>query len=274
MKRLYFSLVVIALTLSSCNTIVKKFSGLTSNDLTTDSVVFHKDAEHATVHFYVDFPTDGNELLVNAVQEYINEQLGGTYTGSQTEAQPMLDYYGAEQWDSLKVEYQDMTADGDADWMSDVSLYADKSIRKVYETEKIVTYVTQSDIYLGGAHGMQYEYGVTFRKSDGRRFGYDMMRQLYSDGFYQLTKKGLQDYFGEAGVDATRDEKLKEYLLTDDDVNALSHPVADPYMTEQGVHFLYQPYEIAPYAAGMPAFTISYEDIKPYLTIGALKLIP
>ena len=74
MKRLYFSLVVIALTLSSCNTIVKKFSGLTSNDLTTDSVVFHKDAEHATVHFYVDFPTDGNELLVNAVQEYINEQ--------------------------------------------------------------------------------------------------------------------------------------------------------------------------------------------------------
>jgi hypothetical protein len=211
MKRLYFSLVVIALTLSSCNTIVKKFSGLTSNDLTTDSVVFHKDAEHATVHFYVDFPTDGNELLVNAVQEYINEQLGGTYTGSQTEAQPMLDYYGAEQWDSLKVEYQDMTADGDTDWMSDVSLYADKSIRKVYETEKIVTYVTQSDIYLGGAHGMQYEYGVTFRKSDGRRFGYDMMRQLYSEGFYQLTKKGLQDYFGEAGVDATRDEMLKEY---------------------------------------------------------------
>ena len=57
-------------------------------------------------------------------------------------------------------------------------------------------------------------------------------------------------------------------------MNALSHPVADPYMTEQGVHFLYQPYEIAPYAAGMPAFTISYEDIKPYLTIGALKLIP
>ena len=140
---MFFSLFVIAVTLSSCNTIVKKFSGLTSNDLTTDSIVFHKDAEHATVHFYVDFPTDGNKLLVNAVQEYINEQLGGTYTGNQSEAQPMLDYYGEDQWDSLKVEYQDMTADGDTDWMSDVSLYADKSIRKVYETEKIVTYVTQ-----------------------------------------------------------------------------------------------------------------------------------
>jgi hypothetical protein len=45
-------------------------------------------------------------------------------------------------------------------------------------------------------------------------------------------------------------------------------------MTEKGVEFLYQPYEIAPYAAGMPSFTLSYQDIRPYLTIGAQKMIP
>ena len=37
--------------------------------------------------------------------------------------------------------------------------------------------------------------------------------------------------------------------------------------------FVYNPYEIGPYAAGMPTFTIPYADIQPYLTTTAQKLI-
>ena len=30
--------------------------------------------------------------------------------------------------------------------------------------------------------------------------------------------------------------------------------------------FIYQPYEIAPYAVGSISFTIPYENLKPFLT--------
>jgi hypothetical protein len=39
------------------------------------------------------------------------------------------------------------------------------------------------------------------------------------------------------------------------------------------VTFVYQPYEIAPYAVGMPAFTIDFKEIRPYLTVTAQKLL-
>lgn len=271
---LVMSCLTLTTTLSSCDSIKKKMASLTGSDeLKTDSIVFHKEADHANVHCYVDYPTDGNELLVNAIQEYVNEQLGGTFDGDPNDGQQLVSVYGEGEWNNLKDEYKDLVADGEGDWMEDVSFYTDVDIRKVYETEKVVTYITTTDTYLGGAHGMQSQTGVTFRKSDGRRFGYDMMRQLLSEEFYQETKEGLRTYFKEAGADAQTDAELKDWLLTDDDINSLSHPKADPYMTEKGVEFLYQPYEIAPYAAGMPSFTLSYQDIKPFLTIGAQKMV-
>ena len=37
--------------------------------------------------------------------------------------------------------------------------------------------------------------------------------------------------------------------------------------------FSYQQYEIAAYAAGIPAFVISYDQLKPYLTEAGAALI-
>ena len=263
-----------AAVLSSCSGVVKKFSALTGSDrLATDSLVFNKEAEHANVNYYVDFPVDGNELLVNAIQEYINEQLGGTYDGDEAEGHQMVTYYGETEWNNLKGEYKEMAAESDGDWMNDVTFSAEISIRKVYESETVVTYITEGSTYEGGAHDMPYQMGVSFRKSDGRRFGYDMMRELYSEGFYRLTKEGLGRYFSEGTDGVTTDAELKEWLMTDDELDALSHPKADPYLVEEGVVFTYQPYEIAPYAAGLPKYTVSYADIRPYLTVNAQKLI-
>jgi len=35
----------------------------------------------------------------------------------------------------------------------------------------------------------------------------------------------------------------------------------------------YQQYEIAPYAAGMPSFVLTYQEVRPYLTKEALQLL-
>ncbi len=114
---------------------------------------------------------------------------------------------------------------------------------------------------------------TTFRKSDGRRFGNEMLIRTGTEEFRTLIKDGLKQYFAENEGKDISDEELKEQLITDYSVDFLPLPQFPPYLTEKGVGFTYQPYEIAPYAAGMPSFTIPYEKIKPYMTVTAVKLI-
>ena len=57
---------------------------------------------------------------------------------------------------------------------------------------------------------------------------------------------------------------IKEMLL---DGDLIPLPTWQPFPSKDGLVFTYQQYEIAPYAAGMPAFTIPYEDIAPYVLV-------
>ena len=66
-------------------------------------------------------------------------------------------------------------------------------------------------------------------------------------------------------------EELDNYLFLESGV--VPFPAWTPYPDEDGLVFTDQQYEIAAYAAGMPNFTIPYEDILPYLTPEAKRLI-
>ena len=66
---------------------------------------------------------------------------------------------------------------------------------------------------------------------------------------------------------------MKEFILTEDDMNYLPLPKHTPYITEEGVVFTYQPYEISFYAAGAPTFTVPLSEMKPFLTQTALKML-
>jgi hypothetical protein len=58
------------------------------------------------------------------------------------------------------------------------------------------------------------------------------------------------------------------------DVNRIPLPSAAPAFTKKGLAFIYQQYEIAPYAAGMVNFDIAYDKIRPFLTAEAQALLP
>ena len=69
--------------------------------------------------------------------------------------------------------------------------------------------------------------------------------------------------------EVTTDEELAEYLMYDTNmynIDNLPKPLSDPWITGEGVVFLYTPYEISYYAAGSPTFTIPYNQIKDALT--------
>ena len=84
-----------------------------------------------------------------------------------------------------------------------------------------------------------------------------------------LLKKGLKEYFNEAGDDVIKtDKQLMENLqLSDDAKGLIPLPAWMPCPDEKGkgLAFIYQQYEIACYAVGMPNFVLTWDELKPFL---------
>lgn len=63
-----------------------------------------------------------------------------------------------------------------------------------------------------------------------------------------------------------RDEDDLSDTLFEKDLNLLARPSNTPWVKAEGIVFQYGPYEIAPFAAGMPAAVITVKEAMPHLT--------
>ena len=164
-------------------------------EMTMKPLTYSYDEGKVNVEIDVNYPEGGNEILRNALCEYINEQLGGSYEGDLEDGQKLIEFYGNLFKTELQKEYEELRTNLDEENIN--GLYRKFVIEKDYETDKLVTLSVTEEIYLNGAHGMHYGFGQTFRKSDGRRFNSDMMCNIDSEEWHTLIKEGLRGYFSE-----------------------------------------------------------------------------
>jgi len=202
-----------------------------------------------------------NDDVRQAVGEWLNAQLGNTYTGDMTDIQALVDFYGKSHIDSLHRVYEDGVPDY-------AELSYDASMEHVFETDKVVTYSLTITLDLGGAHPTTRELGATFSKDDGKQLTWDIVRSNSQSQLHDIVRGMLKDYFN-----AKSDGELMEHLQGVDNVANIPLPATPPFMTAEGFTLIYQQYEIAAYAAGMPSAVIPYERFKPCLTEHAQELI-
>lgn len=199
-----------------------------------------------------------------AVSEWMEESLGVTYgiryDGDRGDMEEVVAYYGNAYVDKLNA----ISSEGVTD---DAELCYNVEMDKIYETDKVVTYAMTIYIDLGGAHPLTKEMGATFSKADGRRLTWDMVSGEGMTGLKSVVRKMLKDYFN-----ATTDAELMNYVQGAESAAAIPLPKMPPYMTEEGFVVMYQQYEIAAYAAGMPGDTIPYKIMNSYLTDEISKL--
>lgn len=238
------------------------------DSLKTDTVSFDKQEGIYKFGLSAEYPVSGGDSVVKAVREFINDFLGGAYDGPLADGKAMVKRNGEMMWGN----FLEMCGDADLEEVNELFLY--KMVNKVYETKTFVTFQASVSQYTGGIHGIGYESGHTFSKINGKQFGYDMMKDLDTPAFKRLIKEGLRRYFSdEDDGQGMSDEALKEELVSfSGSIDELPLPDFEPYLTEQGVTFVYQPYEISYYAAGKPEFTIPYNVVKPYLKAQAIEL--
>ncbi len=277
-----------ALILTSCNkkqaatvssadadstTVVAPTEKSQTDKLTTKKIAKSLKNDAGEFDLTIDFPEGGNATLVNAIREYISESLGstygggeedtkqGSYSGDLADGDKMADYYFDLKVKEFQAMYNEMKQDG----MPEIpELASSTKITKDYETERVVTYLFNSYENGGGAHGGAVGSGMTFRKSDGRRVGWD----LFSSGKMQtVLRDGLKEYF-----EVKTDEELASNL-TLTETYLLPMPVTPPIFGKDGIIVTYQQYEIAPYAAGMPSFVIPYNKAKAMMNNTGKQLI-
>lgn len=83
------------------------------------------------------------------------------------------------------------------------------SFDKIAEGDRYLTYLFTQTSYMGGAHGSTIYKGATFRKSDGRRIGWDVVApDPYAESLQKSIDRGLREYWNLSASD-----NLKEYLL-------------------------------------------------------------
>jgi hypothetical protein len=224
-----------------------------------DTVYFSQTDEQLSCNIVALMP---DEDMRQAVGEWLNAQFGNTYTGDMTDIQALVVFYGNNHMDSLRRVCEEGVPD-----FAEPSY--DASMELLFETDKVVTYGLTITIDLGGAHPVTKEVGATFSKADGKQLTWDIVRSDSQSQFRDIVREMLRDYFN-----VKTDRELMEWLQGVDDVTTIPLPTTPPYMTIEGFTLIYQQYEIAAYAAGMPSDVIPYERMKGCLTEYAQELIP
>jgi hypothetical protein len=235
-----------------------------TTEFTTDSISIKKEGLGGDFSATIEMPTSGNPLLVNSINEWISEQLGNSYEGDVNDVKQMLQFY-AKLYTTAKDSTHLDTIWGDGKY-AELALDRSFEIEKIYETSKLVTFGVNSSFYYHGAAHPNTTYNAqTFRKSDGRRFGWEIICEDYTladDSTYvpleSKLRAGIAKYFEVANEDDLGD--MLSIEKSDFSYN-FPRPQSIPYLTKDGLNFVYQQYEIAPYAMGMPAVTIPCEEL-------------
>ena len=244
----------------------------------------HKIDSMATSALNVEFPVANKKKapLVTSINEWISEQLGGTYAAGLegdyakllSDTTAVMNHYFASIEKYNATNWHDIMDNFEGPERPELELYDSIAITKKQEGEQWVTMQYVNSVYLGGAHGSHLIFGQTFRKSDGRRIGWEIIRKSDDpeDNIQSLMRKGLVEYFGVDDPDFKEDD-LGEVLQGEANAYYIPMPQCPPLFTKEGVMFLYNQYEIAAYAVCLPSFVISYKDLMPYLTETAKRMI-
>lgn len=146
---------------------------------------------------------------------------------------------------------------------SDLSDYYKNVITLVFDTTDItITARTETNEYMGGAHGSQY---ISYYNIDTRNGSIIKEDKLFKSG----SKEKITQYIK---------EELAKTLNSQGDTITLLEPEAivpsvNFYFDNRGIVYVYNSYEVAPYSDGLVEVSLPYAKIKELLTNEYLTIL-
>ena len=130
-----------------------------------------------------------------------------------------------------------------------------KSNEIMYEDKNILSYSVHHSDYTGGAHG---SLNVLYYTVDLNELTTISEETIFKPNYYKiLTSKIIERLMKKFDVD-TPEKLVNEGIF---DINEIA-PNNNFWINNEGIHYIYNQYEIAPYSMGPIEVTIPYEDIR------------
>ena len=130
--------------------------------------------------------------------------------------------------------------------------YMNLNNKILFQNDSLLSYAVEYSDYEGGAHG---SYRITYTNVDLNRLVTLSEEDLFVPGYYKpLTL--MQTY-----QVSEPDSLLEKGFFTIEDIV----PNNNFRLDEEGIHYAYNQYEIAPYAMGVISVTVPYTDLEDIL---------
>ncbi|HLP04642.1 MAG TPA: RsiV family protein [Paludibacter sp.] len=138
--------------------------------------------------------------------------------------------------------------------LSGFSLLSDKNIY-VYGIERYV--------YMGGAHGLETRNYFNFNLKTGALI---TEKDLFKDGYMAALSELIKQRIVEESKDSAEKEPILDLEDTDYWTDSIK-PNGNFYITDEGINYVFNPYQIAPYSLGETEVTLPFDRLKNILKV-------
>ena len=201
-----------------------------------------------------------NAIMVVADLEDEYPELAKTLKAS---ADTMLDNYDSEfeeMYGMAKSQYE-----SDPDYFGE---YYDDEHQEITRSDSMVLSILETeDLYGGGAHGYYAVYGYNYYVSSGEEISLGDVLNVSEDELDELLKEKLFDQVEDGeGTFFDLDESLSHYKFDPDEKKSIESGAEDYelgynwYMAIDGIHIVFNQYDIADYASGSFEVVFDYDE--------------
>ncbi|MCK6603400.1 MAG: DUF3298 and DUF4163 domain-containing protein [Ignavibacteriaceae bacterium] len=187
-----------------------------------------------------------------------NPAIDGAALNTYLSSSGLLDF--AQKFEEYKGMYQDNKMD-EMDWGN---IWEESiNIEVLAVTPGLISLSSSYYNYLGGAHGMYGTSGIQLNPETGMLYTNDQILN-YDAAIYEGLRGVAESRLREKYGTGSENEMLSDLgFWFENDEFILSENFL---ITDTGFVFLYQPYEIAPYALGLVEIPLTFEEMEPFLS--------
>ncbi len=259
MKKQYILLLTSALTATfffSCTqktikTVEKDFikKYYLSSDTTLGSLNFDIEIEIPTAF--------ANNIVLDSIRATIISNLFGNKYISHTN-DSLIELFASDLYREYKADNEPLIDKLDSTSSYSFNYEHTLSGFSLLNDKKIFAYGIERYVYMGGAHGLETRNYYNFNLTTGKLITEkDLYIDNYKDALSQLIKKRIVEESSE--IKTLTD--LEESIYWTDSIK----PNGNFYITDESINYVFNPYEIAPYAFGETEITLTFNRIKSIL---------
>ena len=253
MKRIVFLILAAAAVAVSCS----REKGLKTEIYEKEVVVALAEdaADSITMKVKLEYPVSG--ISDEAVQAMTKSILGQSveYTGETPDMEAAIDKYV----EATVANYRDTNLpyweESKEEGVSFMGLSWEDEIIGTFDGSHgdVISYVLYSYSYQGGAHGSWGNFVTNFSLKDGSVVTED---DLFVPDYRAELSKILTDHL----YDSMGDPEAYDCLFVKE-----IEPNGNFEVSEEGLSYLYNPYEIGPYAIGLVTVTVPWQELEHIL---------